>query len=61
MKNRRVQEYSDLVFKQLLDFDLAEIGVKSLPDNVLRSAKGTLNGRFFLQVQMNTKIKSDQV
>lgn len=50
VKNRRAQEYADLVFKQLLDFDLSLIGVKSIPACLFNTPKGTFNGKFFLQV-----------
>jgi glutaredoxin 2 len=50
-KNKQLNEYNDLMLEQLLDFDLAEIGVKTLPDKLFSNSKeGSINGFYLLQV-----------
>ncbi len=43
-------EYKDLIYKQLLDFDLTELGTNCLPDDVFTAQQGYLNGIYLLQV-----------
>ena len=50
LKGKPINEYIDLIFNQLLDYDLNIIGTESIKSNFFNSTNGTLNGCFFLQV-----------
>nr|QNH68107.1 recQ-mediated genome instability protein 1 [Brachionus koreanus] len=48
---KTISEYTDLIFGQLLDFDLNLIGTESIKPIFFKTLNGTLNGTFFLQLK----------
>jgi hypothetical protein len=52
-KNKPLHEYPKLIFEQLINFDLIELGTKCLPDSLFNSSAYTLNGSFLVQVYIH--------
>ena len=41
-----------MIFKQLIDYDINEIGTKCLPENLFSSDIGSLQAKYLLQVKL---------
>ena len=52
IKNQTLSQYRAHIDKQLLDFDLHDIGSSCLPEKIFKTAHGNINGSYLLQVSV---------
>lgn len=51
-KNESNTSYNDMIYKQLLDFDLNTISTQCLPSKLFETNSGFIEGTYFLQINL---------